>query len=187
MSDPETRKSADTTILFGGSCACGRITYTSMSLPANSWICHCVTCRKLSGAQYQNFLEVKAKGIIFYDQKENLRYEGLPQNDIGGIVFLKFSKIAHRAFCVDCKSSLAMRYLQEYEEAIIYPTLGTVDEATVKDDKVRQALKPSVHIFASQAPSWDDHCIGKDGLPMYQRFGELLDVALKAWEENKAM
>jgi hypothetical protein len=96
-------------VYFGGSCACGRITYESRSFPESSNTCHCVTCRKLSGAAYQAFPDVKSKQVTFYDNKETLRYEGLPVDSIGGIAFVRFSKVGERAFCVDCHTPLAMR------------------------------------------------------------------------------
>lgn len=153
MSDPEkVPAKPQSPILFGGSCACGRITYTSTSFPQSPQMCHCVTCRKLSGASYQAFPDVTSKDVTFYDQKESLRYEGLPKDSIGGITFLRFSKVGERAFCKDCYSPLAMRYRHDPE--VIGITLGTVDEGTIRDEEVRKALKPVSHIFVSQAPWW---------------------------------
>lgn len=168
-------------IYFGGSCACGRITYESTSFPKGAQLCHCVTCRKLSGASYQCFPDVISKEVTFYDNKKSLRYEGLPKDSIGGITFLRFSKVGERAFCVDCYSPLAMRY--RHEEHVIGLTLGTVDEETIKDEKVKEALKPVAHIFVSQAPWWDSQ-VGKDGLEAHDRFTAGFTKSLKDWEEK---
>src|ERR1700761_3193199 len=147
MADPE-KEPTKPPFLFSGSCPGGQKIYDSTSLQTSAQSCHCVTCRKLSGGPYQSFADVVSKEVIFYDNKERLRYEGLPKDSIGGITFVRFSDIAERAFCIDCYSPLAMRYKQEYEE--IGLLLATVDEKTIQDGKVKEALTPKAHIFLSQ-------------------------------------
>ena len=179
MADSE-KQPQNPTVFFGGCCACGRITYESTSFPKGPTMCHCVTCRKIGGGPFQCFPDVVSKEVIFYDNKERLRYEGLPKDTIGGITFLRFSKVSERAFCVDCYSQLAMRYKHEYDT--IGLTLATVDENTIQDEKVKKALMPVSHIFASQNPWWYD--IKMDGLPTRERFGGDFEEQMKLWESK---
>ncbi|KAF2485682.1 Mss4-like protein [Neohortaea acidophila] len=167
-------------VLFGGSCACSRITYTSTALPDTCNVCHCITCQKLSGGPYHCYLQVASKSITFYDHKESLRYIGLPQDSIGGISILRLAKMGERAFCLDCHAPLAMRY--RHEEGVFHLTLGSVDDKTIKDDRVRRALEPKTHIFTSQAAWWDGSI--KDGLPAHARFGGTFEQDMEAWAEN---
>lgn len=146
------KESKGQSITFGGSCACGRISYTSTDMPKDSVYCHCVSCRKLSGAAFQCFPDVDSKKITFFDNKEQLRYEGLPKDNIGGIWFLRLSKIGERAQCASCHTPLAMRYGHQPETTGI--TLGTVDEETIRDDEVREGLRPAKAIFTSQSCWW---------------------------------
>ncbi|KAK3681878.1 hypothetical protein LTR37_020808 [Vermiconidia calcicola] len=172
-SDNQTK---DASVAFGGSCACGRIIYTSTSLPTSSHACHCEICRELGGGPFVCYLDVVSKDVTFSDSKEHLHYEGLPKDDFGGISFLRFSKMADRAVCANCHSPLAMRY--HHEEGIGL-TLGTVDESTIRDDEVRKALKPMSHIFTSQKTWWFDP---NDGLPMHERFTGDFEQAIKVSE-----
>ena len=136
---------------------------------------------RLGGGPFQAFLDVVSKEVTFYDNKEHLRYEGLPKDSIGGITFLRLSKVGERAFCVDCYSPLAMRYYHEYET--IGLTLATVDEETIKDEKVKEALKPVAHIFTSQNPWWYDSKM--DGLPNHERFTGGFEQRMKALEDKE--
>lgn len=182
MSDAkkEERQPVTLEVLFDGSCACSRITYTCTSFPTCSSNCHCNICRKLSGGPYQTYADVQSKQVTFYDHKENLRYEGLPTNSNGGITFLRFSKAGERTFCVDCYTPLAMRY--RHHADVIGITLGSVDEDTIKNDEVKAALKPTFHIFTSQMPWWVDQ-VEKDGLEVHQRFSSQgFEDDIKAWE-----
>lgn len=166
-------------ICFKGSCACGRMTYDSAERPSTVQACHCVTCRKLSGGPFQAFADVKSKSVTFYDNMEHLRYEGLPKDDIGGITFLRLSKVGERAFCVTCHASLAMRYKHQPED--IGLTLGTVDEGSVPDAEVKEGMKVQKHIFVSQKAWWYD--VKKDGIPTHERFeGKEFEQEMKAWE-----
>lgn len=181
MPDPANTAPPEEGAVFGGSCACRRITYTSSAIPESCTICHCTTCRKLSGGPYQCFPEVPATAVTFFDHKESLRYEGLPKDTIGGITFLRLSNIADRAFCVDCHTPLAMRYRKD--EATTHLTLGSVDETTIKDHEVRRALEPKMHIFTSQAVWWND--FAKDGLRAHERFGGDFEQKMQVSADQK--
>lgn len=94
---------------------------------------------------------------------------------------MRLSKVGERAFCVDCYSTLAMRYKHDYDNIGI--TLATVDENTIADDKVKQALSPGSHIFTSQNPWWYD--VMMDGLPSHERFPGDFEQRMNAWEDKE--
>ncbi|KAK3057335.1 hypothetical protein LTR09_001518 [Extremus antarcticus] len=175
---PSEKLKEDNPIYFGGSCACGRITYESRCMPTSSSACHCVTCRKLSGAAFQCFPDVSSKEVTFYDNKEHLRHEGLPKDDIGGLEFLRLSSAGERAFCVDCHTPLAMRY--KHQPDVTGITLGSVDEQTILDERVKEALRPKARIFMEQNAWWFEP--KDDGLRTHQRFGGSFEQDMKAWE-----
>ena len=172
------KQSQDAVVTFGGSCSCGRMTYACTDFPKDTLLCHCVSCRKLSGAAYQVFLDVDSKKVMFYDNQEQLKYEGLPKDSIGGIIFLRLSKVGERAHCASCHTPLAMRYGHEPE--LTHLTLGTVDGHTIKDPKAKEALKPSGQIFTSQRTWWHDP--EKSGLRCIERFSGTFEQDMKAWE-----
>lgn len=164
MSDPE-KADVQSKIQFRGSCACSRITYACASSPVDTTACHCINCRKLSGGPFQAYADVASKTVTFFDNKEHLRYEGLPKDNIGGIVFVRLSTQGERAYCASCYSALAMRY--KHEPEITGLTLGTVDESSIVEASVRSALCLKAHIFTSQKAWWFEV---KDGLPACERF-----------------
>lgn len=166
MTDPEKADTQPETQLRG-SCACGRLTYACSSLPAanDTTACHCVNCRKLSGGPYQAYADVASKSVTFFDNEEHLRYEGLPKDNMGGIVFVRLSAAGERAYCGSCYSPLAMRY--KNEPGVTGLTLGSVDEGSIVDSRVRSALSLKAHIFTSQKAWWFEL---KDGIPVHERF-----------------
>ncbi|KAK4949505.1 hypothetical protein LTR10_012123 [Elasticomyces elasticus] len=161
---------------FKGSCVCGRMTYECSEIPNSVSACHCTSCRKLSGGPYQAFADVKSSSVTYYDNTEQLRYEGLPRDDIGGISFLRLSKIAERAFCADCHTPLAFRYKPLYEDTGI--AMGSIDESSLHSQQMKDALKLKSHIFAKEKAGWVD--IEKDGIPIYKGFSETFEATLNA-------
>ena len=166
---------------FGGSCACGRISYTSSVPPFAFSACHCVTCRKLSGGPFQSFPTMPADKIAFQDSKANTNFQGLPKESTHGIKILRLSTFADRGFCSDCNTPLTMRYAHEPEVHSV--TLGSVDEETIRDEEVRKALEPTSHIFCSQRAWWCKG-IGKDGLKTTERFGNNFEENIEAWRKE---
>ncbi|KAK3648699.1 hypothetical protein LTR56_000972 [Elasticomyces elasticus] len=161
---------------FKGSCVCGRMTYECSEIPNSVSACHCTLCRKLSGGPYQAFADVKSSSVTYYDNTEQLRYEGLPRDDIGGISFLRLSKIAERAFCADCHTPLAFRYKPLYDDTGI--AMGSIDESSLHSKEMKDALKLQSHIFAGEKACWVD--VEKDGIPIHKGFSETFEGTLEA-------
>ncbi|KAI7194518.1 hypothetical protein KC324_g4900, partial [Hortaea werneckii] len=84
---------------FRGSCACTRITLESTQFPKSCSACHCIPCQKLSGGPFQAYAETASDALTLYDNVEQLRYQGFPKDDIGGIAYLRLSKLGERAYC----------------------------------------------------------------------------------------
>lgn len=168
---------------FTGSCACGRITYKCSNAPMACSACHCVTCRKLSGAAYQTFATVKANEITYHDGKDDVTLSSLPTDSFHGIEIFRYVKSSDRAFCVDCHTPLAMRYMHAPHAHSI--TLGSVDEESAKDDHVRDKLRPERHIFVTQKVPWCEG-IGSDRLVQFERFSGNFEEAIRAWEKTNA-
>lgn len=168
MTDTE-RSEPQPVTQFGGSCACRRMTYVCTTRPKahKTTACHCVNCRKLSGGPYQAYLQVPSKSILLFDNEQHLRYEGLPKDNIGGIVFVCLSATGERAYCASCYSPLAMRFKHEPEVTSL--TLGSVDEKSIVDSACKSALNLKAHIFISQKAWW---CEVEDDLPVHERFAE---------------
>ncbi|KAK4505441.1 hypothetical protein PRZ48_003404 [Zasmidium cellare] len=176
----EDRSPSAPEVHFRGSCACGRITYACSTPPkeGHTTACHCVTCRKISGGPFQAFAHVAAANLTFFDNQEHSRVEGLPKDDANGIVFRRLSPIGERAFCGSCSTSLAMRYKHQPQNVGV--TLGTIDEDSVANPKVKDLLQIDQHIFMGQSVSWLH--IDNDGVPKYARFtsGEF-EEDMAAW------
>ncbi|KAK5128951.1 hypothetical protein LTR85_000284 [Meristemomyces frigidus] len=178
----ESEKPTETpTIAFKGSCACKRMTYDCTHLPHKVTACHCITCRKLSGGPFQAFADVPPRSVTFYDNREHLRYEGLPKDDFGGITFLRLSKVADRAFCASCNTPLAMRYAHEGGDFDL--AIGSADEASLTSEEAKAVFKPKQHIFVSQRVWWYD--IAKDGTPFYDRFPGTFEDDMKAGDSKE--
>jgi len=167
-------------ISFGGSCACSRIRYESKNPPKLPQSCHCITCRKLGGGPNQSFIDAIAKDVTFYDTKQSLQYQGLPKDSTDGIAILHLAEFSERMFCTDCYSPLAMRYKHEHDDDLIWLTFGTVDEETIRDENIKNILKPKFHIFGSQAAWWDAGI--KDGLHVFERFSGTIDKDIEKWK-----
>lgn len=111
------------------------------------------------------FTHIPSSSLTLYDNKEALRYEGLPKEDIGAIKFLRLSSFAERAACVDCWTPVAMRMkAREWEAGI---NVGSVDWVAEGN---REGIKVDKAIFVASAPAWVD--VGSLGVKCCDRFDE---------------
>lgn len=167
-------------LAFGGSCACGRITYKCSNVPMECAACHCIICRKLSGASFQAFVVIKTSEITCRDTKHSTTSSGLPAKSEHGIDILSLSKFAERAFCADCHTPLGMRY--KHSPDVYSMSLGSVDEEAIRDPEVKEALVPNVHIFVCQKVWWLEG-IGRDDLRSCERFTGTFEDDIGACEK----
>jgi hypothetical protein len=98
------------TASHAGGCLCGAIRYRVTGAPLSSVICHCVSCRRASGAPTVAWIEVDRKGFEFI-AGEPAAFRSSP-----GVV---------RRFCGTCGSALT--YEAESRPGSIDVTTGTLD------------------------------------------------------------
>jgi hypothetical protein len=118
--------------------------------------------------------------VTFFDNKEHLRYEGLPKDDFRGLVYLRFSDVAERAFCGTCYSPIAMRY-KKYPD-LAHLTLSSVNEDSITIAQHKTACQIKAHIFVSQKAWWYD--LHADGVRTQDRFTCGFEAGLKDAEHD---
>lgn len=131
-------------VLTGG-CACGALRYETEAAPFHRTLCHCVDCRRASGAPAVAWFTVPADALRWVSGHPRV-YRSSPQ--------------VERSFCAACGTPLTYRndgYAHELD--VLTCTL---------DDP--EAASPQDHTFASQRVSWmriDDVRVG--GMPAFPR------------------
>ena len=123
-----------------GGCHCDAVRY-EVEGPYPTTHCHCLHCRKLSGAPFITWIEVKASGFRF-TQGEPVRFE--------------VRDGVERSFCGACGSPLT--YQNRALGDSIDLTAGTLDDPS--------DLEPRDHVWFERHLSWAD--VGPD-LPRFQR------------------
>jgi hypothetical protein len=139
---------ADEKPACSGSCACGKIEWTSKSLPFQMSFCHCVSCRKASGGPFQAFLDFKTDEVMI------VAALGAKLQEV------ELSKNAKRGFCSNCGSSLTFVYRAEPEVTGI--GAGSLDEKSVVGGPEAFAKVKRKHIFVKDRVSW--YAIPDDGV-----------------------
>ena len=129
-----------------GGCLCGAITYRAKGEPLDVASCHCVNCRKMSGAAFVTFV------VFSPDQFEWTK---------GDIATYAATPDYQRGFCRECGSSVASWRISEAGKWIA-PWAGGLDQA--------DRLEPRHHIFAKDELPWL-HL--EDGLPRYEKWSRL--------------
>ena len=123
-----------------GGCLCGAVTYEVRGLLRDVVICHCVECRRWSGAGGGAF--TSAYDVDLQITGDALRWIDSPAS----------SRQARRGFCSECGTSLFWK-APELERTGV--AAGTLDEPT--------GLVLAAHIYSHQAADWDS--LPADGLP----------------------
>ncbi len=125
-----------------GGCLCGAVKFRAQGEPMNVASCHCVNCRKMSGAAFATYVMFPADKFEWI-QGVLGKYAATP-----GLV---------RAFCRDCGSPVAAWGNRERDKWII-AWAGALDQA--------DRLRPSHHVFAKDELPWLNL---DDGLPRFDR------------------
>jgi hypothetical protein len=125
-----------------GSCLCGGVKYEAEGPLILMARCHCVQCRKASGAEFATSGSVAKDGFrIVIGDHLLARYESSPGQ--------------FRVFCGRCGSPL-------FKEDVNRPHQVRLRLGCLDSDDVGQT--PQFHVFVSEKPSWSEIC---DGLPQY--------------------
>jgi hypothetical protein len=129
-----------------GGCYCGAIRYATDQEPEWVGACHCVDCRKISGAPYTVWAGYKHEALKLLS--------GEPEQ-------FKSSERVLRSFCKNCSSPITFVYTDpntEFEDDLIYIAIGTADDPGT--------YKLMEHIWVSQKLPWVDI---NDGLPQREK------------------
>jgi hypothetical protein len=102
-------------------------------------VCHCLECRRWSGAA----------GAFAAAQDDDLLIRG---DALRWVESPESSRQAQRAFCSECGSSLFWKAADAERTGI---AAGSLDAPT--------GLRIAAHIYTQQAPDWD--ALPRDGLP----------------------
>jgi hypothetical protein len=123
-----------------GRCLCGAVTYEVRGLVRDVVLCHCVECRRWSGAAAGAFasahdadLTISGDALTWIDSPDSNRH-------------------ARRGFCGACGTSLFWKAPDADRTGV---AAGTLDEPT--------GLRLSARIFTHQVADWD--ALGDDALP----------------------
>lgn len=128
-----------------GGCLCGSVKFRAVGQPLDVASCHCINCRKMSGAAFATF-------VVFPPE----RFAWL----LGELGTHCATPDLVRGFCRDCGSPVASWRMSERNKWIIV-WAGTLDQA--------EQLRPRHHIFAKDELPWL-HL--QDGLPRHELFPE---------------
>lgn len=122
-----------------GGCRCGAVRFAAAGEPHHVSYCHCVDCRRASGAPVSAFVGFAA---------DQVSYEGQPA---------RFeNRTVTRTFCARCGSPIA--YLDTKLPDDVYFTIGAMDRP--------EEFRPTKHAYVSQKLPYFH--IG-DGLPQLAR------------------
>jgi hypothetical protein len=129
--------------MIEGSCLCGGVAYEARGPLLTMACCHCVQCRKASGAEFATNASVDSETFEIKRGAELLvHYESSPGK--------------YRVFCGRCGSPLFKR--DDANPHLIRLRLGAVD--TVIEQR------PLAHVFVSEKVAWTEI---PDDIPKYER------------------
>lgn len=116
------------TVRHSGGCRCGKVRFSSRAEPHFASYCHCVDCRRASGAPVAAFVGFHEDEIT-WDRDEYAIYESGP---------------ATRLFCATCGAPVA--YRDSRVENRTYFMIGAMDDPN--------RYPPEAHAFAGEQLSW---------------------------------
>ncbi|HMJ10593.1 MAG TPA: GFA family protein [Polyangiaceae bacterium] len=129
--------------MLKGSCLCGGVRYEAEGPLLFMARCHCVQCRKASGAEFATNGSVSADTFRVIEGAELLaEYEWSPGRA--------------RVFCKRCGSPLFKRAADSPNQVRL--RLGSLDSELDQ--------QPLFHVFVSEKPGWSDI---SDELPRYDK------------------
>lgn len=125
MTKPDDEAATEIT----GRCYCGATTIRATQPPQTIAYCHCIDCRRVTGAPVAVFAAFDETAVTFTPN------EGRKVTANPGVA---------RTFCAVCGSPLAGRY--EYLPGQVYIPVGVLDQAG--------DLAPQLHAHESQRLAW---------------------------------
>jgi len=132
--------------MLRGSCLCGGVRYEAEGPVVHMARCHCVQCRKASGAEFATNASVDVRAFRISTGSELIgSFESSPGN--------------HRCFCTRCGSPLFKRSSASPQQVRL--RLGCLD--TELDQQ------PQFHVFVAERPTWSEI---HDALPQFATLPE---------------
>ena len=130
-------------MIWTGGCLCGALRFQAEGEPMDVASCHCINCRKMSGAAFATF--------VVYSPDKWTWLKGEPATYAA-------SEDLVRGFCAQCGSPVSSWRNSERDKWII-AWAGALDQA--------ESLEPRHHIFSKDELPWL-HL--EDGLKRYEKF-----------------
>ena len=134
--------------IFEGGCLCGAVRYRTTGEPHHLTHCHCMDCRKASGAPFVSWVSFKSQDFtITHGNPARLSWA-----------------TRQRTFCNQCGTPLTFQIAEDSEEIDV--TICSVDHP--------ERLVPQDHTWVEDRLPW---ITLSDGLPCYERQrGPILDT-----------
>jgi hypothetical protein len=129
--------------MLTGGCYCRAIRYEIDSNPFDTTLCHCATCRKISGAPALAWFSVCKRGLRLV--------QGTPRT-------FESSSTVVRAFCGECGTPLTYANAESPD---------VVDISTCSLDEPGR-VPPASHTWGKERLAWDRTA---DGLPEFPEAG----------------
>ena len=126
-----------------GGCLCGGVRYRVAAEPRTSAICHCVSCRRASGAQSVAWVVFPSGAFSFVS---------------GDPAEFRSSAEVSRTFCGRCGTSLTYRHGGDPDSIDL--TVASLDDP--------DEFPPARHIWLEDKVGWESV---DDGLPRFERDG----------------
>lgn len=124
-----------------GGCHCGQVRYAIDAEPINVLLCHCDSCKKVTGQPFFARAVFPAHAVTIE----------------GEVTHYPSSSEITRRFCPVCGSTLFAQRRTMLDRLSV--TLGSLDEPN--------SMSPSGHMFAGRMVDWLKFA---DGLPCYDEF-----------------
>jgi hypothetical protein len=126
-----------------GGCLCGAIRYRATGAPTNSMICHCRTCRRVSGSPVVAWVTFGADRFEF-TRGRPMRFNSSPP--------------VSRTFCAACGTPLTYQHQD---------SASTIDATTCSLDEP-EAFPPTHHSWLSHDLGWLRFGDGLPGFPEWR-------------------
>jgi hypothetical protein len=117
--------------MIKGQCYCGNIHYQAKNVLKMA-ICHCRSCRKLTGGTAWGFLVVLEDEIKISGETKTFSRQGESGKDV----------LMH--FCSLCGSTV-------FGQPQLCPQIRTISSSSLDDEEL---FKPDCHVWTKDAPSW---------------------------------
>ena len=159
------------TPVLHGSCACGQCIVSACTLPISVTLCHCIACRKVSGAPFLCFGRFHNDALEWSSSPLG---SDAPIKETPSRRLIQGCPIAIRGSCGKCGSPLFMKYHCRPDGTSI--AMGIVDNPGV----IGKMPQPTAHIFLKEKAEWWS-LPDNDGLARYDSFDEAYEKRFEEW------